>query len=147
MKVLRVLKSLQLRHVVPFSFLLAAAFTFGCGGGDAAGNGGNGHGPGASGEKPEDPAIAVKVGDVVLEPISSLYSTSATLRADRRPRSSPAPAASSKDSRWKRAIGSRGQPLAYLEDDEQKIAAARARATGETAQREHERWPVSTIRA
>ena len=31
------------------------------------------------------------------------------------------------------------QPLAYLEDDEQKIAAARARTTEETARRDHER--------
>ncbi|MCJ7756014.1 MAG: efflux RND transporter periplasmic adaptor subunit, partial [Thermoanaerobaculales bacterium] len=31
------------------------------------------------------------------------------------------------------------QPLAYLEDDEQKIAAARARTTEESARRDHER--------
>jgi len=96
-------------------------------------------GAGPNGEK-EEPAIAVSTGQVVREPISSLYSTSATLRADRR---------ASVIARTRGVVerlvveeGDRvtaGQPLAYLEDDEQTIIAARSRSTQEKAQRDFDR--------
>jgi len=110
----------------------------GCGG-EANGHGGNGHGNGPDGEK-EEAAIAVRVGEVVREPISSLYSTSATLRADR----SATVIARTRGvvERLMVEEGDRvaaGQALAYLEDDEQTIAAARARSTEEKARRDFER--------
>jgi membrane fusion protein (multidrug efflux system) len=132
-------KSLQPRYVVPLSLFLVTAFTVGCGGSGNAGDSGNGSGPGAGAEK-EEPAIAVKIGEVRLEPISSLYSTSATLRADRQ-----ATVIARTRGVVERLVveeGDRvssGQPLAYLENDEQKIAAARARSTEETARRDFQR--------
>ncbi|MEJ2189489.1 MAG: efflux RND transporter periplasmic adaptor subunit [Acidobacteriota bacterium] len=117
--------------------LLAAA----CGGGSPQAGDAQGQGNGQAGQgQPEEPAIAVRVGEVVREPIASLYSTSATLRADRQ----ATVIARTRGVIERLAVeeGDRvtaGQPLAYLEDDEQKIAAARARTTEETARREHER--------
>ncbi len=111
----------------------------GCGGGEAGGQGTSGHGDGA-GDDTEDKAIAVRVGEIVREPISSLYSTSATLRADRqatviaRTRGVVRRLAVEEGDR----VGAE-QALAFLEDEEQKIAAARARTTEETARRDHER--------
>ena len=118
--------------------LFVSAFIIGCGG-EANGHGANGHGQGGEDEN-EEPAIAVRAGEVVREPISSLYSTSATLRADRqatviaRTRGVVRRLAVEEGDR----VGAE-QPLAYLEDEEQKIAAARARSSEETARREHER--------
>ncbi len=132
-------KSLQLRHLVPFSALLASFLAVGCGGGETAGHGGNGRGPEAESEK-EEPAIAVKISPVALESISSLYSTSATLRADRQ-----ATVIARTRGVVERLVVeegdkvSTGQPLAYLEDDEQKIAAARALSNEEKAQRDFAR--------
>ena len=140
MKVLRVTESLQLRHVVPFSFLLVMGLAIGCGGDGADSHSGDGHGPDAAGAEADEPAIAVKVGDVIFEPISSLYSTSATLRADRQ-----ATVIARTRGVVERLVveeGDRvgaGQALAYLEDDEQAIAAARARSTEEKARRDFER--------
>ena len=127
-----------------FALLLAVAAT-GCGGGDASGNG---QGPGQRGPGPggrqqgqeEEEAIAVAIAPVQREAISALYSTSATLRADRqatviaRTRGVIRQLAVEEGDRVER-----DQPLAYLEDDEQKIAAARARTTRDTARREHDR--------
>ncbi|MEJ2190101.1 MAG: efflux RND transporter periplasmic adaptor subunit, partial [Acidobacteriota bacterium] len=98
-----------------------------------------GNGPEGQGQ-PEEPAIAVRVADAVREPISSLYSTSATLRADRQ----ATVIARTRGVIERLAVEegdkvTAGEALAYLEDDEQKIAAARARTTEETARREHER--------
>ena len=92
------------------------------------------------GDEKAEPAIAVRVGEVMQEPISSLYSTSATLRADRR----ATVIARTRGVLRRLAVEegdavSAGQPLAYLEDEEQKIAAARARSAEETARRDHER--------
>jgi len=129
-------KSLQLRHLVPFSAPLILVLAIGCGGGKTAGDGGNGTGPGAGSEK-EEPAIAVKISPVVLEPISSLYSTSATLRADRQ-----ATVIARTRGVVERLVVEEGdkvaggQALAYLENDEQEIAAARALSNEEKAQRE-----------
>jgi RND family efflux transporter MFP subunit len=93
-----------------------------------------------NGPQNEEPAISVRADKIVREPISSLYSTSATLRADRQ-----ATVIARTRGVVRRLAVEEGdrvtadQPLAYLEDDEQKIAAARARTTEETARREHER--------
>jgi RND family efflux transporter MFP subunit len=116
-----------------FACLLALA---GCGGSPDS-EGRSRRGPGGPGG---EPAISVEVADVAREPISSLYSTSATLRADReatviaRTRGVVERLAVEEGDR----VG-QGQALAYLEDDEQKIAAARARTTEETARNEHDR--------
>jgi len=112
--------------------------TAACGGGAPNGAGENGHGSQPDGS--EEPAIAVRVGEILSQPISSLYSTSATLRADRR---------ATVTARTRGVVRrlsveegdavDAGQPLAFLEDDEQKISAARAGAAEETARRDHER--------
>jgi RND family efflux transporter MFP subunit len=107
--------------------------------GRADGQGRGGHGD-PRGAKNEEPAISVRAETIVREPISSLYSTSATLRADRQ-----ATVIARTRGVVRRLAVEEGdrvaahQPLAYLEDDEQKIAAARARTIEETARREHER--------
>ncbi|TFG37419.1 MAG: biotin/lipoyl-binding protein, partial [Candidatus Aminicenantes bacterium] len=135
----KITKSLQLRPLVPFSILLASILVVGCGGGETAGHSGNGNGPGAESEQ-EEPAIAVKISPVALESISSLYSTSATLRADRQ-----ATVIARTRGVVERLVVEEGdkvasgQALAYLEDDEQKIAAARALSNEEKAQRDFAR--------
>ncbi len=127
------------RHAAFLLGLLAAA----CGGGDPQAGTARGPGGGTDGQaqgQPEEPAIAVRVREVVREPIASLYSTSATLRADRQ-----ATVIARTRGVVERLAVEEGdavtasQPLAYLEDDEQKIAAARARTTEEAARREHDR--------
>lgn len=131
-------RSLIARRAASTIALFVTVVLTGCGG-EANGHGTNGHGK-KGGEGKEEPAIAVRAGEVVREPISSLYSTSATLRADRqatviaRTRGVVRRLAIEEGYR----VGAE-QPLAYLEDDEQKIAAARARTTEETARRDHER--------
>jgi RND family efflux transporter MFP subunit len=131
-------RSLFVRSATALFLLFASVFVGGCGG-EANGHGTNGRRNNRNHEK-EEPAIAVRAGEVVREPISSLYSTSATLRADRqatviaRTRGVVRRLAVEEGDR----VGAE-QPLAYLEDDEQKIAAARARTTEETARRDHER--------
>ena len=115
-----------------------AAAAAGCGG-EASGRGANRSGGNGGGER-QEPAISVRAADIAREPISSLYSTSATLRADRH-----ATVIARTRGVVRRLAVEEGdkvraeQPLAYLEDDEQKIAAARARTTEETARRDHER--------
>jgi RND family efflux transporter MFP subunit len=80
------------------------------------------------------------VGTVVREPISSLYSTSATLRADRQ-----ATVIARTRGVIERLVveeGDRvaaGQALAYLEDEEQRIAAVRAKSAEEKARRDFDR--------
>ena len=139
MNIHKITKSLQLRHLVPFSVIFASILAVGCGGSETAGHGENGQGPGAESEQ-EEPAIAVKISPVTLESISSLYSTSATLRADRQ-----ATVIARTRGVVERLVVeegdkvSSGQPLAYLENQEQKIAAARARSTEEKARRDFER--------
>lgn len=125
------------RRAVPLVVLAGALAMPACGGGGS--ESGRSEGPGDSRTSGEE-AISVSVGDVVREPISSLYSTSATLRADR---------AATVIARTRGVVErlaveegdtvAAGQPLAYLEDDEQAIAAARSKTTEETARREHER--------
>ncbi len=135
----QVTKSLQPRYVVPLSLFLVSALVTGCGGSGNAGEGGNGRGSQAAAE-PEEPAIAVKISEVLLEPISSLYSTSATLRADRQ----ATVIARTRGVVERLAVEegdkvASGQPLASLENEEQRIAAARARSTEEKARRDFER--------
>jgi len=131
-------RSLFERGATALFAIFVSVFVAGCGGGEANGHGTNGHGKNGDGE--EEPAIAVRAGEVVREPISSLYSTSATLRADRqatviaRTRGVVRRLAVEEGDR----VGAE-QPLAYLEDDEQKIAAARAQTTEETARHDHRR--------
>jgi membrane fusion protein (multidrug efflux system) len=91
-------------------------------------------------ENGEDDAIAVRVAPVKREPLSSLYSTSATLRAE---------AAATITARTRGVIrrllveeGDRvasGQTVARLEDEEQAIAFERARSNWETKRRELQR--------
>ena len=132
------MRSLFVRSSAALFAIFVAVFITGCGG-EANGHGPNGHGKNGNAEK-EEPAIAVRAGEVVREPISSLYSTSATLRADRqatviaRTRGVVRRLAVEEGDR----VGAE-QSLSYLEDEEQKIAAARARTTEETARRDHER--------
>ena len=131
-------RSLLVRGATAIFAIFVSVFIPACGG-EANGHGTNGNGQDGDGKK-EEPAIAVRAGEGVREPISSLYSTSATLRADRqatviaRTRGVVRRLSVEEGDR----VGAE-QPLAYLEDDEQKIAAARARTTEETARREYER--------
>ena len=134
----------RITSLVALVFLMVAA---GCGG-DGSGPPGEGKGRrrgGAEGrrgggDEKTETAIAVRVGEVIQEPISSLYSTSATLRADRQ----ATVIARTRGVVHRLAVEegntvSAGQPLAYLEDEEQTIAAARARSAEETARRDYER--------
>lgn len=113
---------------------------FGCGGpsGDAGASAG-----GASEEqKAEEPGdtIAVRVAPVAREALSSLYSTSATLRADKQ---------ATVTARTRGVVRrllveegtkvAEGQVLAVLEDDEQRIELSRAESTRDTNIREFER--------
>jgi len=126
------------RRIVPPLAIVLSVLVASCGG-EADSHGRNGHGDGPNGEK-EEPAIAVAVGEILREPISSLYSTSATLRADRQ-----ATVIARTRGVVERLVveeGDRvgaGQALAYLEDDEQTISAARARSTEEKARRDFDR--------
>ena len=121
--------------LIALTMTLVAA---GCGG-EANGHGTNDHSNSGNGNG-EEKAIAVRADEVVREAISSLYSTSATLRADRQ-----ATVIARTRGVVRRLAVEEGdrviaeQPLAFLEDDEQKIAAARARTAEETARRDHER--------
>jgi RND family efflux transporter MFP subunit len=139
--------SLHIRRIAPLAALVFLLVSAGCGG-DGSGPPGEGKGRrrgGAEGrrgggDEKTETAIAVRVGEVMQEPISSLYSTSATLRADRR-----ATVIARTRGVLRRLVVeegdavSAGQPLAYLEDEEQTIAAARARSAEETARRDYER--------
>ena len=135
------------RRLAPLLTALLFVAAVGCGGGgktEGPGQQGRGRGPGGqrgeNGAKKEEPAIAVSAGEVTQEPISSLYSTSATLRADRQ----ATVIARTRGVVRRLAVEegnavSASQPLAYLEDEEQAISAARARSAEETARRDYER--------
>ncbi len=112
--------------------LLATA----CGGSGGAG----GSGAAAQEEKKKEDAIPVRVAPVRREALSSLYSTSATLRSDKQ---ATITARTRGVLRRRHAEeGDRvaeGQPLAILEDEEQRIDLARAEAARDTKRRELER--------
>jgi len=139
--------SMLVRRLAPLLTALLFVAAVGCGGGgktEGPGQQGRGRGPGGqrgeNGAKKEEPAIAVSAGEVTQEPISSLYSTSATLRADRQ----ATVIARTRGVVRRLAVEegnavSASQPLAYLEDEEQAISAARARSAEETARRDYER--------
>ena len=124
--------------------VLGTAVVVGCAGDKAAGAGGGGgmrHGAGAeNGSKKEEEAVPVRIATVERTSMSSLYSTSATLRASRQ---------ATVTTRSQGVIehlaveeGNRvedGQVLAHLDADEQTITADRARATLETRKGEYER--------
>lgn len=85
-------------------------------------------------------AITIKLGRVERGSLSSLYSTSATLRADKRATVSARTQGVVRqllveEGDWVEA----GQSLAVLEDEEQRIAFEQAKAGAETQQREFER--------
>ena len=85
-------------------------------------------------------AIAIKLGNVERGSLSSLYSTSATLRADKRATVTARTQGVVRqllveEGDWVEA----GQRLAILEDEEQRIAFEQARASAETQRRESER--------
>jgi len=84
-------------------------------------------------------AITIKLGRVERGSLSSLYSTSATLRADKRATVSARTQGVVRqllveEGDWVEA----GQSLAVLEDEEQRIAFEQAKAGAETQQREFE---------
>ena len=91
-------------------------------------------------EDEAEDAIAIEVGQVGRDTLSALYSTSATLRADKQ---------ATVTARTKGVIRQllveegdwveKDQKLAVLEDDEQRIAFEQASATYENKRREHER--------
>ncbi len=87
-----------------------------------------------------DNAIAIKLGNVERGSLSSLYFTSATLRADKRATVTARTQGVVRqllveEGDWVEA----GQRLAVLEDEEQRIAFEQARAGAETRHRELER--------
>jgi len=91
-------------------------------------------------EAPAEDGIAVEVGRVTRGSLSALYSTSATLRADRQATviartQGVLKKLNVEEGDWVKE----GQPLAVLDDDEQRIAFDQATATYETKRRAHER--------
>lgn len=116
--------------------LVLAAVAAGCGGSPT----GSADAALSRTDTPEEQAIAVQVAPVRREAISALYSTSTTLRADRQ-----AQVTARTRGVIRRLEAEEGyrvaaeQPLARLEDDEQRIAAASARVAHDTARRELER--------
>jgi membrane fusion protein (multidrug efflux system) len=119
---------------------LAAIPLVGCGGGPDPGHAATeAHAREGSEGAPRE-AIAVKVVEIRVEPVSAVYSTSTTLRADRQA------TVIARTSGIIRQLlveegdrVSRGQSLAVLEDDEQKIEAERTRASFEIEEQEFER--------
>ena len=127
--------------VALFSVLLVCPLAGGCGGtADGATAAAT---PAAEHEETDEKAedgIAVRVLPVVREPLSSLYSTSATLRADRR-----ATVTARTSGVLEQLLVEEGddvvagQPLAILENDEQTIEFQRISASRDNQIREHER--------
>jgi membrane fusion protein (multidrug efflux system) len=132
----------------PVRPVLAALLVLACLGLVGCGSSGSGHeaaalAAGAQGEddaEPEEDAIPVRVASLQREPLSSLYTTSATLRSDKE---------ASVIARTQGVIRQllveegdlvqAGQPLAHLEDDEQKITLDQSHTVRETRLREFER--------
>jgi len=122
--------------------IIAGATTLiACGGGTNADGAAAGPGnPNAAGGPSAADAIAVRVEPATREPISQLYSTSATLRAKKRATVIARTRGVIRELRVEEGMRvSEGQVLAVLEDDEQRIAAERARTAAEVATSELER--------
>jgi len=116
---------------------LLAWGSVGCGGASKAN--GNAATETVQDEAAED-AIAVEVGPVRRGSLSSVYSTSATLRADKRATVTARTRGVVREILVEEGDAvEQGQPLAILEDDEQRIAFAQARATADNRERELER--------
>jgi len=117
------------RRAAPLVSVLAALLLSGC---DA--------GPDAQAATEGGEAIAVEVAPAASDTLSALYSTSATLRAEKR---------ATVTARTRGVVErllveegddvAAGDPLAELEDDEQRLELARARAVAEIREREHTR--------
>ena len=107
-------------------------------GGAAAPGGGN-----PSGEEAAEEAIAVDVGPVVRGSLSEVYSTSATLRADKRATVTARTQGVVRQMHVEEGDWvEEGQPMAVLEDREQRIAFEQAQANAETQRREFDRAAV-----
>ncbi|MEE9227142.1 MAG: efflux RND transporter periplasmic adaptor subunit, partial [Acidobacteriota bacterium] len=126
-------------------YLLLLIFTMvavGCGsGGENQAAAANGTKPaGKLTQKRARDAIAVYTTAVQREPLSSLYSTSATLRADKQAGVLARPRGVIRELLVEEGDHvEEGQVLIHLEDDEQKIAANRARVIRDTRLRDSER--------
>jgi len=117
----------------------------GCGDSPQAQSGGPAPGGGATragqtDEEADEDAIAIKTGQVERGSLSSVYSTSATLRADKRATVTARTKGVIRkllveEGDWVQA----GQAMAVLENDEQRIAFEQASATFENKQRTRER--------
>ena len=93
----------------------------------------------AEGE-PEEDAIAVRAAEASLSSLSELYSTTATLRADKQATVTARTVGVVQELLVEEGdLVTEGQALARLENEEQRISATRARSTAETRQREFER--------
>ncbi|ANM31743.1 hypothetical protein ABI59_22575 [Acidobacteria bacterium Mor1] len=132
----------------PLLLLLAAASltTTGCGGDSsakptpAAATPATATGEEETEAKAEEDAIAVEVGAVIRDTLSQLYTTSATLRADKQATVTARTQGVIRElhveeGQWVE----RGQALAVLEDDEQRIAYGQAKTTWDNKQRVFER--------
>ncbi len=121
--------------------IAGAATLVACGGGtNADGAAARPGGTNMAGGPPAADAIAVRVEPAAREPISQLYSTSATLRAKKRATVIARTRGVIRELRVEEGMRvSEGQILAVLEDDEQRIAAERARTAAEVAASELER--------
>jgi len=95
---------------------------------------------GTNGADSLEDAIAVEIGQVVRGSLASLYSTSATLRADKRATVTARTHGVVRELLVEEGDWvEEGQPLAVLEDDEQRIAFEQASAAYENKRREYER--------
>ena len=109
-------------------------------GGTAGASGGKAAAADGKGANTEADAIAIQVAPVRREALSSLYATSATLRADKQ-----ATVTARTRGVIRKLVVEEGStvapdgPLAYLEDEEQRINFDRARTSHDTKQREYER--------
>ncbi len=120
--------------------LLVFVCAAGCGDPAGSANAATTAGSASAAESPDEEAIAVRVRAVTSAPLSSIYSTSATLRAEKQ---------ASVTSRTRGVIRrllveegdwvSTGDVLARLEDDQQRIEHERAMTTHATKARELER--------
>lgn len=122
--------------------LLLALLMVGCGGSgdDASASTAHATAEAHEQEEQEEDSIAVRVGEVAVEPLSSIYSTSATLRADKQAQVTARTAGVVR--KLEVEEGDRveqGAPLVYLEDEEQSIEFERATTVRETRVREYDR--------
>jgi len=125
-----------------WAVLLSALLLIGCGGSGDGASASTSHAAAGQHEReePEEDSIAVRVGEVVEEPLSSIYSTSATLRADKQAQ------VTARTTGVVRKLeveeGDRveqGATLVFLEDEEQSIEFQRASSERETRVREYDR--------